>query len=726
MKPVFFLIVFLFFLLNFASVADNSKECIVKSEFIYKAEEVNFPSCHASTILETKNGLLAAWFGGTEEKNPDVCIYTAVYQRGHWEKPVKTADGIEDGKKYPCWNPVLFRKDNGDIVLFYKVGPDPRSWWGMFKISKDEGNTWSAPFKIPGNLLGPIKNKPVRLNDGKILYPTSFETPEKWNLYFETSDQNLENWQKTIVDNNNLNNIQPTVLFHKDGSLQLLCRSRNKNINESWSKDNGKSWSPVTPTQLPNNNSGIDAVTLADGRQLLVYNPIEKGRNRLAVAISEDGRKWETAAMLEDDPFNGEYSYPAVIQSKNGMVHITYTWKRELIKHVVIDPVKIRTGSPGSEKQENDGFRTENIFPFQNRHVHSSSLVELPNGDLLSCWFEGSGERSANDVMIRGARLRQGKSGWSEPFILADTPDHPDCNPVLFLDGLKRLHLCWVVVNANQWETSILKTRISENYEREGPPLWKWQDIILIKPGDDFVSVLEKKFTESGTPDLAWAAYAPLYEKMIVEAAKDSRKRDIGWMGRINPTFLPSGRILMPLYSDGFNLSLVAVSDDQGDTWKSSGPIVGRGNIQPAIVRKKDGTLVAYMRDNGDAPGRIQVSTSSDDGMNWSISKKSNLPNSGASVSAINLASGDWLLVYNDLEDGRYRLAVSLSDNEGQSWKFKKYLENDETRKGGFAYPNAIQTKDGMIHVSYSYSVDGNKTIRHARFAESWLIESVN
>jgi len=317
---------------------------VVKSGFIYQLQDVSFPGCHASTITETADGLIAAWFGGTEERAPDVCIYASSNINGTWNKPVMVADGIQDGKRYPCWNPVLFTKDNGEIVLYYKVGPDPQSWWGLYKTSKDNGKTWSEATKIPDNLLGPIKNKPIRLANGKILYPTSFETPKEWNIYLETSDQNLKDWRKIAIDNNQLNSIQPTILTYKNGTLQLLCRSKNKNINESWSKDGGQTWSVLTPTQLPNNNSGIDAVTLADGRQILIFNPIVKGRNELAVAVSDDGIKWNAIALLENDPnSNAEFSYPAVIQSKDGLIHFTYTWNRKLIKHVVIDSSKLKT-----------------------------------------------------------------------------------------------------------------------------------------------------------------------------------------------------------------------------------------------------------------------------------------------------------------------------------------------------------------------------------------------
>lgn len=369
-------------------------------------------------------------------------------------------------------------------------------------------------------------------------------------------------------------------------------------------------------------------------------------------------------------------------------------------------------------------FQSEFIFPEQNQHVHSSSMVELSNGDLLCCWFQGSGERTANDVQIKGARLKKGETHWSEPFVLADTPNYPDCNPILFIDANNRLHLVWIVVIANRWESSVLKTRISSDYLGEGAPKWNWQDIILLKPGDDFAQIIESKFRETEIPERAWAEYAPLYEKMIAEAAKDPKKTETGWMTRIKPLILSSGKILLPLYSDGFNISLVAISEDNGDTWKSSQPVVGRGNIQPALIRKNDGTLVAYMRDNGDAPGRIFISTSADEGINWTPAVKSDIPNPGSSLDVLTLDNGNWAMIYNDLEDGRRRLAVSLSDDEGKTWKWKNYLEIGNTGDERFAYPSIIQTHDGFIHASYSHHLKQGKTIKHVKFTANWIKET--
>lgn len=318
------------------AVVDNISAKVLETALIYESEP--YPSCHASTILDTGNGMLAAWFGGTHEKHPDVSIYAAFYKNGKWEKPFRVADGVENELiRNPCWNPVLFKRNDGDIILYYKIGPSPSKWFGAYKISKDGGKTWSKEHRIPHNLLGPIKNKPVIAPDGGILYPTSIEDDLGWRIYMEHSNQDLSDWRKIAIDNNGFNAIQPSVLFYKDGSMQLLCRSKDKRIVESWSYDGGASWSKVQATSLPNNNSGTDAVTLADGvTQLLVYNPITQGRNKLALAASVDGKNWKDLLILEDQE-KGEFSYPALIQGNDGKVYITYTYNRKQIKYAIVE-----------------------------------------------------------------------------------------------------------------------------------------------------------------------------------------------------------------------------------------------------------------------------------------------------------------------------------------------------------------------------------------------------
>lgn len=366
------------------------------------------------------------------------------------------------------------------------------------------------------------------------------------------------------------------------------------------------------------------------------------------------------------------------------------------------------------------GTVSEFIFPFQHQHVHSSSIIELPNGDIIACWFQGSGERTANDVLINGSRLKKGERKWSEPFLMADSPGQPDCNPLLFLNNEGKLFLVWIAVRANRWETSVLKVKTTKDYYNEIAPVWNWQDIILLKPGEEFEKRVKEQFEEYGRQDLAWAEYALTYEEMLIEASKDPGKRETGWMTRTHPSILEDGKILLPLYSDGFNFGLIAISEDDGKTWKPSLPIVGRGLNQPSLIVKTDGSIDAYMRDDGDEPGRIMISHSNDSGYSWTYAKKSDIPNPGASIEIIKLISGNWLLVYNDVDDGRYSIACTISDDEGKTWKWKKKLENQSG--GSFSYPSVIQSKDEKIHVSYTYRIaDDKKTIKHVSFVENWV-----
>ncbi len=342
MKRTINLLIFLIFcLLQTITGQYNGDACIVKSEFIYQPGDVPFPSCHASTIIQDSRGLMAAWFGGTAERNPDVGIWVSRYTKGRWSIPVEVANGIQHkDKRYPCWNPVLF-KSGKDILLFYKVGPAPSQWWGEMKTSYNNGRTWSRAFRLPEDITGPVKNKPVLLNTGVLLCPSSTED-EGWRVHMEFTSDNGLTWERTsALNDRKIGVIQPAVLVHRNGKLEFLCRSTVSKILVSWSADNGRTWSEPAPSILPNPNSGIDAVSLKDGRHVVVYNHLTRGRNMLNVAISPDGVNWEAAALLENDQKGTEFSYPAVIQTGDGLVHITYTWNRKQIKHVVIDPQKI-------------------------------------------------------------------------------------------------------------------------------------------------------------------------------------------------------------------------------------------------------------------------------------------------------------------------------------------------------------------------------------------------
>jgi predicted neuraminidase len=342
---------------DMTQTAEPGENGYLMGELIYSLDDRPTPECHASTLEEIPSGIIAAWFGGTYERHPDVGIWVSRKIGEEWSEPVEVVNGVQsDTLRYPCWNPVLFQPANGPLMLFYKVGPSPRDWWGMLMTSEDEGLTWSGPQKLGeegsvGHLLGPVKNKPIQLEDGTILCPSSSETEvnddDFWKVHFEKTSDLGKTWEVIgpINDGVEFDAIQPSILTYADGRMQILCRTRQQVVSQSWSDDGGESWSPMTATELPNPNAGTDAVTLQDGRQLLVYNhtvresEFPSGRNMLNVALSSDGEHWEPVLTLERQ--EGEYSYPAVIQSSDGKVHITYTYRRNGVKYVVVDPAEL-------------------------------------------------------------------------------------------------------------------------------------------------------------------------------------------------------------------------------------------------------------------------------------------------------------------------------------------------------------------------------------------------
>jgi predicted neuraminidase len=341
---------------NIANAAKDSlrpdlmeQKGIIEARFIF--EKAPFKSCHASTIAETKDYFVAAFFGGTRESHEDVGIWVSRKEKADktWSEPVEVANGIQFNwmvkdtpQRYPCWNPVLYQAKDGPLFLFYKVGPRPHNWWGMLISSNNQGKSWSEPQRLPEGIIGPVRAKPVMLADGKLLCGSSTED-KGWRVHMEITPDLGKTWRRTeaLNDGKKFDAIQPTILTYPDGKIQILCRSRGS-LLQSWSNDTGITWSPLVPSILPNPSAGIDAVTLSDGRQLLVYNHSAKGRDKLNVAVSADGKSWKAALKLEDQTsFDGKKAYgayPAAIQADNGLVHITYTWRRESINHVVIDP----------------------------------------------------------------------------------------------------------------------------------------------------------------------------------------------------------------------------------------------------------------------------------------------------------------------------------------------------------------------------------------------------
>lgn len=326
---------------------------LVHEEFIFNKPPTK--ECHASTICRTSRGLVAAWFAGTKEGRDDVGIYSSYHDGQKWNGPRRIADGVQhDGLRYPCWNPVLYQPPgDAPTLLFFKVGPSPREWWGEMMVSYDRGRTFVERQRLPEGIDGPVRCKPIFDPQTSTLLCGSSTEYEGWRVHFESVK--LRNgipegpWKRIgpINDASKFNAIQPTFLQHPEGRLQVLCRTKEDVIVSSQSTDGGTTWSSLEATNLPNPNSGIEAVSLTNGKHLLVYNPLKSGvtgwgkRSVLSLAISEDGKSWTPVADLEKEQ-KGEFSYPAIIQNPDGQVHLTYTWKRQKVKHVVVDPNQLK------------------------------------------------------------------------------------------------------------------------------------------------------------------------------------------------------------------------------------------------------------------------------------------------------------------------------------------------------------------------------------------------
>lgn len=371
--------------------------------------------------------------------------------------------------------------------------------------------------------------------------------------------------------------------------------------------------------------------------------------------------------------------------------------------------------------------QAELIFPQESWHNHSSCIVEAPDGDLFVTWFHGSGERKADDVRVEAARLKRGKRAWSPRFTLADTPGYPDCNPLLHVDDRGRLWLFHTTILANLWESALLKSYVGSDWRRTTPPKWDRAEVLHITPGPEFDAAISNALPRLKA--LADGQNWPEQTRREVDDflnamrdhAGDKLYRRLGWMGRSHPTVI-GDRWLLPLYHDGFSFCLVAISDDRGATWRPSAPIIGAGNIQAAIVPRRDGSLVAYMRDNGPPPKRLQVAESRDRGETWTAGVDSEIPNPGSGADVIALRDGTWAFIGNDTENGRHSLAVWLSDDEGRSWKARRHLELTPADAGGsYGYPSLIQSRDGSLHASYSFHEKKGGAIKHAHFNLAWV-----
>ncbi|MDX2032899.1 MAG: exo-alpha-sialidase [Blastocatellia bacterium] len=397
--------------------------------------------------------------------------------------------------------------------------------------------------------------------------------------------------------------------------------------------------------------------------------------------------------------------------------------------------------APAARTDEAPFLTSEILFPLENWHNHSSCIVEAPNGDLMICWFHGSGERQADDVKVEGARKRRGAKTWSPRFTMADTPGYPDTNCTMFVDPRGRLWLLWPTILANEWHTALMKYKIASQWSGEGAPKWEVEKVLHVTPGQEFIDTTNRAMDKLEKSSALSAEYPretlQAYTKRIRQSAGDKLSRRLGWMTRAHPVVLDGKRLIVPLYSDGFSFSLMAITDDWGASWRTSTPLVGGGNIQPSIVRRKDGSLYTLMRDNGPAPKRLHQSESRDNGETWAEVTDSALPNPGSGAEVIGLRNGHWALIYNDTERGRHSLAVSISEDEGKSWRWTRHLELDPPGPdaGSYHYPTIIQARDGSLHASYSYHISQtraqkdasgkplHKTIKHAHFNEAWVMQ---
>lgn len=388
---------------------------------------------------------------------------------------------------------------------------------------------------------------------------------------------------------------------------------------------------------------------------------------------------------------------------------------RALVFAAVLAPQLVAPAAAAAERTP--VHRAELVFPPDPRHNHAPGIVECPDGQLLVSWYRGSGERKADDVAVYGARLAPGAAAWSDPFLMVDTPGFPDCNTCLSIDRHGVLWLFWPVIVDNRWESAVTHARRSRDYLGAGSPVWEWQQALWLAPAD---------FAPRGRALLAerraeLAAASPGLRRAAEEwdtRLDDRLLQRLGWQPRCKPTTLSTGRIVLPLYSDTWSASLMAISDDDGATWRAGAPAIGFGNIQPAVVERRDGTLVAFMRENGPLE-RIRTAESADGGETWGPVGVADLPNPGSGLDALRLASGRWLLVFNDTTEGRGSLAVALSDDEGKTWSHRRHLERDPA--GSFHYPAVTQGRDGTIHLVYSVFLPAGKTMKHVACDEAWI-----
>lgn len=682
---------------------------LVTSEFIY--ETAPFPACHASTIVEPAGGgLVAAWFGGTAEGNTNVCIWSSRLADGRWTAPVEVANGVQpDGTRHPCWNPVLFQPKNAPLMLFYKVGPSPRAWWGMFRTSEDGGRTWSEARRLPDGILGPIKNKPVQLADGDLLCPTSSEH-DGWRVHFERTADLGRTWTATppVNDGKEIGAIQPSILFLPGGRLQAVGRTRQGKVFTTASDDGGRTWGRMTLTDLPNPNSGTDAVTLRDGRHLIVYNPVPKGRTPLAVAISDDGRAWRDALVLEDEP-KAEFSYPAVIQADDGRVHITYTWKRQRIRHVVLDPAKLApaapAGSPITNGAEWNGDRAV-ALPGAVRPAVERTLIYEPStewtyshhpslayfkGRYLAIWSNGREDEDAPGQRVLIATSEDFRK-WTAPRPLVDSvKDEQGVERVLTAAGFHE-HGGTLVAYFGNYGPNKETTHLQAVTTTDGEHWGAVREMgVPVNPNHGPQRTASGRLIISGNISFPWTddpaglsgwTMAGLYPKEMAATIKDDPE------------------------------SFHEVARRQG--WTAD-------LCEGSFYQTGDGVLHMLLRNTAKTKARrLWLTESRDDGVTWSAPVETRFSDTNAKFHFGCLPDGRFTYVGNPVGGGRTPLALSLS-RDGVTFD-RHFILGDTPYKqrrqgrwkgGEYGYPHTL-VRDGFLHVIVSRQKEAVEVLRVA------------
>lgn len=379
-------------------------------------------------------------------------------------------------------------------------------------------------------------------------------------------------------------------------------------------------------------------------------------------------------------------------------------------------------------------YEAQDIFKYDHpSHVHASSLVETPTGELIAVWYENGTaiddpryyyERKdkSSDVRIGGARKPAGAAAWGAPFVMADTFGVSDNNPTLTIDAQQRLWLIYPTllgVPDWTWGSALVRYRIATDLSGDGAPQWAKSDILVPHPVgleaviDATEAVWKKRLEAAGGGD---SERVLGYIARMKERLKEPLVPRLGWMPRAHPLVRSDGTLVLPLSNENFDIAMMAFTKDGGETWTYSNPVPEAGLTQPTLVEYEDGHITAFFR-NGGPEHRIKRSDSTDGGMTWGEVATTDLLHPGAGIEARALKNGHLLMIYNDVEDSpRDKLAVSISEDRGKTWKWTRHLE--DLRGARFDYPSIIQGADGTLHATYSYNLE---TIKYVHFNEEWV-----